>query len=276
MITENLAQKINYQINREIYSGYLYLGMASYADSLGLKGFSNWFKHQFKEEMEHADKMCDYLNEKGVRVIMEAIEKPPQDFNSAKELFEKTYNHEKNVTKLIHDLSDIAKNENDKESEEFLAWFIKEQVEEEGESEGEEGLGEEKAGEKDEEWIDGDNRRGEEARAGIKEHSAHGEDKDAEDGAEEGLDDPRNRVVAFAHEAVAGAQIQGIEGHAGDSGRSALHEIARVEEIAGDHIITDSVGVVEFRRLLECPADTQDGGEDHNHPKPVRSAHGHL
>ena len=131
MVTENLAQKINYQINREIYSGYLYLGMASYADSLGLKGFSNWFKHQFKEEMEHADKMYDYLNKKGVRVIMEAIEKPPQDFNSAKELFEKTYNHEKNVTKLIHDLSDIAKNENDKESEEFLAWFIKEQVEEE-------------------------------------------------------------------------------------------------------------------------------------------------
>jgi len=131
VISENLAKRINRQINREIYSGYLYLGMAAYADFIGLKGFSNWFKHQFREEMEHADKMWDYLAEHGIRVIMEAIEAPPQGFDSAAELFEKTLAHEKNVTKLIHELVSIARQEKDKETEEFLSWFVKEQVEEE-------------------------------------------------------------------------------------------------------------------------------------------------
>jgi len=131
MISENLSRKINYQINREIFSAYLYLGMGAYADSIRLKGFANWFKRQFDEEIFHAQKMCDYLNEQGIRVIMEAIEKPPQDFGSAKELFEKTLAHEKNVTKLINDLMDIAKEDNDLQSQKMLEWFVKEQKEEE-------------------------------------------------------------------------------------------------------------------------------------------------
>jgi ferritin len=131
MISKNLADKIIYQINREIFSGYLYLGMASYAYSIGLTGFANWFKHQFKEELEHAEKMYDYLAAKGLRVVLSAIEAPAQDFNSAPELFEKTLAHEKAVTKLIQDLYDIAKQENDEETADFLKWFVKEQVEEE-------------------------------------------------------------------------------------------------------------------------------------------------
>jgi len=131
MISENLSKKISYQINREIFSAYLYLGMGAYADSIGLKGFANWFKRQFNEEMFHAQKMCDYLNEQSIRVVMEAIEKPPQDFGSAKELFEKTLAHEKNVTKLINNLMDMAKQENDLQSQKMLEWFVKEQKEEE-------------------------------------------------------------------------------------------------------------------------------------------------
>jgi ferritin len=131
MISKTLADKIIYQINREIYSGYLYLGMSSYAHSLGLKGFANWFKCQFKEELEHAEKMYDYLSAKGIRVILDAIEKPPQDFNSAPELFEKTLAHEQAVTKLIRGLFELAKQEKDDETAQFLDWFVKEQVEEE-------------------------------------------------------------------------------------------------------------------------------------------------
>ncbi len=131
MISKNLADKISYQINREIYSGYLYLGMASYAHSINLKGFANWFKCQFREELEHADKMYDYLSKKGVRVALDGIEAPPQDFKSGPELFEKTLAHEKAVTKLIQGLFDIAKQENDDETAEFLSWFVKEQIEEE-------------------------------------------------------------------------------------------------------------------------------------------------
>ena len=131
MISKNLSDKIIYQINREIYSGYLYLGMASYAHSIRLKGFANWFKCQFKEELEHAEKIYDYLSAKGVRVMLDAIETPPQDFNSAPELFEKTLAHEKVVTKLIQGLFDIAKQENDDETAKFLEWFVKEQIQEE-------------------------------------------------------------------------------------------------------------------------------------------------
>jgi ferritin len=131
MISKNLTDKISYQINREIYSGYFYLGMASYAHSVGLKGFANWFKCQFKEELEHAEKMYDYLSAKGVRVMLDAIEMPPQDFVSAVELFEKTLAHEKAVTQLIKGLYETAQQEKDSESAKFLEWFVKEQVEEE-------------------------------------------------------------------------------------------------------------------------------------------------
>ena len=131
MLSEDLAKKLSYQLNREIYSGYLYLGMASYADSIGLKGFANWFKHQFDEEYEHAMKFYDYLQSKDVRVMMEDIETPPQEFTSASELFEKTLAHEKVVSKLINDLVDVAKAENDTDTQKFLDWFVKEQIEEE-------------------------------------------------------------------------------------------------------------------------------------------------
>lgn len=131
LLGEKMIKALTRQMNREIYSGYLYLGMASYADSIGLPGFASWFKGQFKEELFHADKLYEYINKQGARVMLEEIETPPQEFNSALELFEKTLAHEKNVTKMIDDLVDLAKQENDKETEDFLQWFVKEQVEEE-------------------------------------------------------------------------------------------------------------------------------------------------
>jgi len=131
MISENMRQRLNHQLNREIYSGYLYLGMAAYADSIGKPGFASWFRKQNNEELEHADKFYDYIVTQGQRVALGPIEAPPQDFSSAPELFELTLAHEKKVTGLIHELVDLAKQENDKETEEFLEWFVKEQVEEE-------------------------------------------------------------------------------------------------------------------------------------------------
>ena len=131
MIDKEIAKAINRQINRELYSAYLYLGMASYAQAQGFKGIAHWFKIQVREESEHARKMYDYLQANGARVMMEAIEAPPQIFLSVNELFRKTLEHEKNVTKLINSLVDIAKRQNDKETQNFLQWFVKEQVEEE-------------------------------------------------------------------------------------------------------------------------------------------------
>jgi ferritin len=126
-ILENLSE----QLNKEVYSGYFYLSMAGYANSIGFKGTANWFIMQMREELMHAQRFYDYIEEKGQRVILKAIDEPPKDFSSVKDLFEKTLAHEKKVTGLIDALLDLAKKENDKETEKFLQWFVKEQVEEE-------------------------------------------------------------------------------------------------------------------------------------------------
>ena len=131
MISEKMKDALNEQINKELYSAYFYLGMSAYAASTGLKGFANWFYRQWGEELIHTKKMFDYVHEKGRRVTLSAIEKPPQDFTSCKDLFARTLEHEKKVTRLINNLVELAKKENDKATEEFLEWFVKEQKEEE-------------------------------------------------------------------------------------------------------------------------------------------------
>ncbi|MBN1406069.1 MAG: ferritin [Candidatus Omnitrophica bacterium] len=131
MISKKLLDALNYQINREIYSAYFYLGMAAYAASLGFKGFASWFTIQFKEELVHAEKIFNYIGQKNERAVLAAIETPPQDFKSPGDLFERTLEHEKKVTAMIRGLVGLAKSENDKETETFLQWFVKEQVEEE-------------------------------------------------------------------------------------------------------------------------------------------------
>jgi ferritin len=131
MISGKMIESLNEQINKEIYSAYLYLGMASYAITLGLNGVANWFNVQVKEELSHAQKMYGYVNVQGSRVILKAIDEPPQEFTSALNLFEKTLSHEQKVTGMIHDLVHQAKKENDQATEIFLQWFVSEQVEEE-------------------------------------------------------------------------------------------------------------------------------------------------
>ena len=131
MLSKKMIDVFSGQINRELYSAYLYLAMASYATSEGLKGIANWFNVQVQEEVSHAQKMYDYVNQQGGRVMLKDIEAPPQEFKSPVDLFEKTLDHEKIVSGLINKLVDIAREEKDHASEIFLQWFVTEQVEEE-------------------------------------------------------------------------------------------------------------------------------------------------
>jgi len=131
MLSKKMLEGLNEQINKEIYSAYFYLGMSAYAASLGSNGVANWFYIQWKEELVHTKKMFDYVHKQGERVSLKAIDEPPQDFSSVRDLFAKTLAHEKKVTGLINNLVDLARKENDKETEDFLQWFVKEQVEEE-------------------------------------------------------------------------------------------------------------------------------------------------
>jgi len=131
MINKKVEKAINKQINAEMWSGYLYLSMSSYFESIGLSGFANWMWTQAREEMTHAMRLYSHVIERGGRVIFDAIEKVPNEWKSPQHVFEETYMHEKKVTGLIENLVDIAEKEKDRATYNMLQWFIDEQVEEE-------------------------------------------------------------------------------------------------------------------------------------------------
>jgi len=131
MISKKLQEAFNFQINRELFSEYYYLSMASYFNATGLNGFENFFLVQVEEERFHSMKMYRFLNERGGRVLLRDIEAPKTEFNSPLEVFELAYEHEKLVSGLINSLMDLAIQENDHAAKRHLDWFVEEQVEEE-------------------------------------------------------------------------------------------------------------------------------------------------
>jgi len=131
MLDKKLLDAMNEQINKELYSAYLYLSMAAYLDSENLSGFAHWMRAQAQEEQEHALKFYDHIYERGGRVTLQAIDEPPAGFESPLAVFEETLAHERKVTGLINNLYAIALEQNDYASQAFLQWFVSEQVEEE-------------------------------------------------------------------------------------------------------------------------------------------------
>jgi ferritin len=131
MISKKMENALNGQVNAEMYSAYMYLSMESYFKSLNLNGFANWMRAQTQEEMMHAMKIYDFINERGGRIILKTIDGPPTKWESPLAVFEATYTHEQKVTGLINDLMDLAIEEKDHATNTFLQWFVNEQVEEE-------------------------------------------------------------------------------------------------------------------------------------------------
>ena len=131
MINEKLQEAFNDQINKELYSEYLYLSMKAYFERLNLKGFVNWFNVQVQEEHAHAMGMFDYVHERGGEVELEAIDKPEIKWESPLACFEQVLSHEEFVTSRINALMDVADEVKDRAALSFLNWYLKEQVEEE-------------------------------------------------------------------------------------------------------------------------------------------------
>ncbi len=131
MISKKLTEDINNQINAELYSAYLYLAMAAYFEDRNLGGMAHWMHKQAGEEFEHAMKFWTYLFDRGEKVTLKAIEQPKVDFPSVTAVFTETLDHEKKVTALINKLYDTAVKDKDYASQQFLNWFVEEQVEEE-------------------------------------------------------------------------------------------------------------------------------------------------
>lgn len=131
MISERMEEALNRQLNAELYSAYLYLSMAAYYEASDLPGFANWMRVQAQEELTHAMKFFDYIVQSDGRVILETIEKPPEEWESPLDVSKHVLEHERKVTGLINDLVDLALEEKDHATYNFLQWFVAEQVEEE-------------------------------------------------------------------------------------------------------------------------------------------------
>jgi ferritin len=131
MIGKAMQDAINEQINKELYSSYLYLSMAAYFADKNLPGFASWMSKQEGEEREHAMKLYEFLIDRGGRVALKAIAAPEGDWKSALELFKQVAAHEAAVTASIHNLYEVAIKEKDYAAQVMLQWFINEQVEEE-------------------------------------------------------------------------------------------------------------------------------------------------
>ena len=131
MLSDRMLTALNAQINAETYSAYLYLSMAAHFEERGLPGMANWMQVQYQEEMAHALKIYRYVVERGGRVELDAVAKPPRDWKSTLAVFEATREHERHVTELINGLATLAVELKDHATHAMLEWFVSEQVEEE-------------------------------------------------------------------------------------------------------------------------------------------------
>lgn len=131
MISKKLQDAFNKQINAEMWSANLYLSMSYYFAKEGYEGFAHWMKKQYEEEMGHACKLADYLVVREGTVLLDKIDVVPAGWGSPLEVFEHTFDHEKHISKMINKLVELAVEENDKATEDFLIWFVNEQIEEE-------------------------------------------------------------------------------------------------------------------------------------------------
>ena len=131
MMSRNLYNAINDQINAELWSAYLYLSMSMDCEAKGYKGIANWFYVQFQEEQAHARIFMNYLNSRGEKVVLLPIAEVKTEWDAVLDMFKDTFNHEQKVTSMINNIAAIAEQDRDYATVNRIAWFVDEQVEEE-------------------------------------------------------------------------------------------------------------------------------------------------
>lgn len=131
MLSEKMLDGLNQQINMEMQAYYTYLSMSAYFEDKALKGFASWMFHHSEEEMTHAMKIYDFIHSRRGRVKLGALTEPPHQWDTPLEAVQSAMEHEQKVTKAIHQLVKIAREEGDYATDSFLQWFVDEQVEEE-------------------------------------------------------------------------------------------------------------------------------------------------
>jgi ferritin len=131
VLSKKLENALNQQINSEFYSFYLYFSIEAYFQQQNLQGFAKWMRAQAKEELQHCEKLYEYMHARQGSVVLAAVDAPPAKWSSPLKAFEAALKHEQDVTKMINKLVDLAVSEKDHATHIFLHWFVEEQVEEE-------------------------------------------------------------------------------------------------------------------------------------------------
>lgn len=131
MLAKDLQNALNEQLNKELYSEYLYLSISAYCAEKDLDGISSFFAIQAREEHSHALKIFSYILNRGGEIELKDIKAPKEEFKGVVDVFEKTLEHEKFITKSIDELVNLSIKNNDHSMTSFLQWYVDEQVEEE-------------------------------------------------------------------------------------------------------------------------------------------------
>ena len=136
MLNEKVVALLNDQVNKELYSAYLYLDFSNFYSAKGLDGFANWYRVQAQEERDHALLMYDYMHNNGETVALKEIAAPDVKLDGLMDPLKEGLKHEEYVTSLIYNIYAAAKDVNDFRTMQFLDWFVKEQGEEETNADG--------------------------------------------------------------------------------------------------------------------------------------------
>lgn len=131
MLSKNVIDALNAQLNLEFFSSNLYLQMSAWCEKKGFPGAAQFLLAHADEEMQHMRRLFTYLTETGALAVIGKIEAPQSDFDSLKSIFELTYKHEKLVTSKINELVAMTFEDKDFSSFNFLQWYVAEQHEEE-------------------------------------------------------------------------------------------------------------------------------------------------
>ena len=131
MLSEKVENILNVQVDREGYSSHLYLSMAVWAETEGLGGIAGWLYAQAEEERMHMLKLVRYINERDGNAKIIAVKEPPAEFGSVREMFDKVLEHEKFITGSFNEIVQVCIEENDHTTNNWVQWFVTEQIEEE-------------------------------------------------------------------------------------------------------------------------------------------------
>ncbi len=131
MIGQRMLDEMNEQIKHETYSAYLYFAMAADFHAKGFDGMAQWMKAQAQEELAHALRFFNHIEERGGRIELQAIDKPQIEWTSPLAAYEAALAHEEFITGRINELVKVSREENDNAAGIMLQWFVSEQVEEE-------------------------------------------------------------------------------------------------------------------------------------------------